>query len=262
MKPSSGRFLAVAMTAAAIFAAPALAQDVKMEGIIVTHQHGMLTIKTPSGNQPVALGPNVRVRSISGAFSGNKQVVPPASLIPGLPVIVEGVHGPGGHFVAHEVDYKAKDYKVAAQVNAGVEETARREAELRNAYSKMGEWNVLQEKNVFFKTGSAVISAEGKQMLTETAREAPKHKGYAISVLGYADPRGTAKANERLSNRRAQAVINFLKQSGHVQPGRVLAASAMGEEYYHAAQAADEKAHANSRRVTVRVVQSAAHLNP
>jgi hypothetical protein len=36
----------------------------------------------------------------------------------------------------------------------------------------------------------------------------------------------------------------------------------MGEEYYHAAQAADEKAHANSRRVTVRVVQSAAHLNP
>ena len=126
----------------------------------------------------------------------------------------------------------------------------------------MGQWNVLEEKNVFFKTGSSTISPEGKQMLTEIASEAPKHKGYAISVLGYADPRGTAKANEKLSNRRAQAVINYLKQSGHVQPGRVLAASAMGEEYYRAAQAADEKAHANSRRVTVRVVQSAAHLNP
>jgi outer membrane protein OmpA-like peptidoglycan-associated protein len=177
-------------------------------------------------------------------------------------VIVEGAHGAGGHFIAHEIDYKAKDYKVAAQVNAGVEETARREAELRNAYSKMGEWNVLLEKNVFFKTGSATISSEGKQLLTSLAQEAPKHKGYAISVLGYADPRGTAKANEKLSNRRAQAVINYLKQSGHVQPGRVLAASAMGEEYYQAAQAADEKAHANSRRVTVRLVQSAAHLKP
>jgi outer membrane protein OmpA-like peptidoglycan-associated protein len=245
-----------------ICTAPASAQEQRMEGIIVTHQHGQLTVKTPSGNQAVSLAPGVRVRSIAGALGGQKQVMPVSALIPGLPIVIDYTPGPGGQVVAHEVDYKAKDYKVAAQVNAGVEETARREAELRNAYSRMGQWNVLAEKNVFFKTGSAVISAEGKQVLTEVAKEAPKHKGYAISVLGYADPRGTAKANERLSNRRAQAVINFLKQSGHVQPGRVLAASAMGEEYYHAAQAADEKANANSRRVTVRVVQSAAHLNP
>jgi OOP family OmpA-OmpF porin len=252
----------LAFTAMTICTAPALAQEQRMEGIIVTHQHGQLTVKTPSGNQAVSLAPGVRVRSIAGALGGQKQVMSVSALIPGLPIVIDYTPGPGGQVVAHEVDYKAKDYKVAAQVNAGVEETARREAELRNAYSRMGQWNVLAEKNVFFKTGSAVISAEGKQVLTEVAKEAPKHKGYAISVLGYADPRGTAKANERLSNRRAQAVINFLKQSGHVQPGRVLAASAMGEEYYHAAQAADEKANANSRRVTVRVVQSAAHLNP
>lgn len=255
-------FFIAAAAAAAICAAPASAQEQRMEGIIVTHQHGKLTVKTPSGNQTVSYTPNVRVRSISGALGGQKQTVPLASLIPGLPIVIDYMPGAGGQVVAHEIDYKAKDYKVAAQVNAGVEETARREAELRNAYSKMGEWNVLSEKNIFFKTGSAVISAEGKQLLSEVAREAPKHKGYAISVLGYADPRGSAKANERLSNRRAQAVINYLKQSGHLQPGRVLAASAMGEEYYHAAMAADEKAHANSRRVTVRVVQSAAHLNP
>lgn len=252
----------VAITAASISAAPASAQEQRMEGIIVTHQHGQLTVKTPSGNQTISLAPNVRVRSISGALGGQKQVMPVNALIPGLPIVIDYMPGPGGQVVAHEVDYKAKDYKVAAQVNAGVEETARREAELRNAYSRMGEWNVLAEKNVFFKTGSAQISAEGKQLLNDLAKEAPKHKGYAISVLGYADPRGSKSANEKLSNRRAQAVINYLKQTGHVQPGRVLAASAMGEEYYQAAQAADEKAHANSRRVTVRVVQSAAHLNP
>ena len=252
----------VALTAATICVAPASAQDVKMEGIIVTHQHGQVTIKTPSGNQTIALSPTVRIRSIAGALGGQKQVMPPSSLIPGLPIVVEGVHGPGGHFVAHEVDYKAKDYKTAAQIQAGVEETARREAELRNAYSRLGQWNMIMEKNVFFKTGSSVISADGKATLNEIAREAPKTKGYAISVLGYADSRGSAKANERLSNRRAQAVINYLKQSGHVMPGRVLAASAMGEEYLHAAKAADEKAEATSRRVTVRVVQSAAHLNP
>lgn len=108
----------------------------------------------------------------------------------------------------------------------------------------------------------AAISPEGRQTLTELAREASKIKGYVVSVLGYADPRGSAKANEQLSNRRAQAVINYLKQSGHLLPGRVLSASAMGETYLQAAEAADKEAQANSRRVTVRVVTSAAHLNP
>lgn len=252
----------VAVAGAALCAAPVSAQEQRIEGIIVTHQADQLTIKTPSGNQKIALSPSVRVRSVSGPFSGNKQVVPESSLIPGLPVVVDGTLAPAGHFVAQEIDYKAKDYKVAAQVQAGVEETARREAELRNAYSKLGQWNLIMEKNVFFKTGSATISAAGKSTLDELAREAAKTKGYAISVLGYADTRGNSAANERLSNRRAQAVINYLKQSGHVMPGRVLAASAMGEEYLHAAHAADAAAQANSRRVTVRVVQSAAHLNP
>lgn len=253
----------IALSAASLFAAPVSAQqESRMEGIIVTHQNGQLTIKTPSGNQTIAYSPNVRVRSIAGALGGQKQVMPVSSLIPGLPIVVDYIPSPGGHVVAHEIDYKAKDYKVAAQVNAGVEETARREAELRNAYSKLGEWNLISEKNVFFKTGSAVISADGKATLNEVAREAPKTKGYAVSVLGYADSRGSTKSNQRLSNQRAQAVINYLKQSGHLQPGRVLAASAMGEEYLHAAKAADVEAQANSRRVTVRVVQSAAHLNP
>jgi hypothetical protein len=36
----------------------------------------------------------------------------------------------------------------------------------------------------------------------------------------------------------------------------------MGETYLKAAEAADKEAQANSRRVTVRVVTSAAHLKP
>src|SRR5438477_231406 len=73
------------------------------------------------------------------------------------------------------------------------------------------------------------IIVTNNQQLLELAQRAAGMKGYVISVLGYADPRGNAKANERLSNRRAQAVINYLKQSGKVLPGRVLGASAMGE---------------------------------
>src|SRR6478752_995866 len=193
----SKKYLVAVALAASVVSVPAIAQKGEIQGIIVTHKNGTLTVKTPAGNQNVHMGGDVRVRSLSGAFS--KEQMPVSSLIPGLPVTIETEGG-----VATEIDYKAKDYKTAAQIQAGVEETSRREAELRSAYSKVGEWEVRAEKTVYFKVGSAVISAEGKRELLDLAHSAKSYKGYVISVLGYADPTGNAAANERLSDRRAQ----------------------------------------------------------
>lgn len=267
--------LAAFVLAAGAMSVPAAAQE-NIKGIVVSHTRGVLTIKTPGGDQDIPLAPHVRVRSISGALGASKTEAPIGSLIPGLSVTVDVEGGQ-----ATEIDYKAKDYKTAAQIQAGTQETtrrseenqrrseenhrrsvetARREAELRNSYSKMGEWDVRAETNVYFATGSAVITPQGKKELRAIAAKAKGIKGYAISVLGYADPRGNAAANERLSNRRAQAVINYLKQSGDVLPGRVLAASAMGENQLHGAGAAPTE-HQSARRVTVRVVTSKAMLH-
>jgi outer membrane protein OmpA-like peptidoglycan-associated protein len=258
MNDRLSKLLIIVAGAATLIAVPALAQSQEIQGIVVTNQNGRLTIKTPQGDQTIVVPSHIRVRSISGAFNGKKEVVPLTAVIPGLPVVID-VDSSAGHLVAREIDYKAKDYKTAAQIQAGVQETARREAELRNAYSKMGNWDIRAEKTVYFKVGSAVVSPETKRNLIELASTAKNHKGYVVSVLGYADPTGNAAANERLSNRRAQAVINFLKQSGHLLPGRVLSASAMGEMNIPV-DAPDSASYANARRVTVRVLTSAAHL--
>ena len=233
---------------------PATAQTA-VDGIVVTNQHGKLVVKTPGGDRNIHLAPGARIRSVSGALGGQKQTVPESALIPGLPVHMD-LDASGA---AHDIEYKAKDYKTAAQIQAGVQETARREAELRSAYSKMGDWDVRAEEEVLFKTGSAVISPSEKERLLALASKAASHKGYVISVLGYADPRGNAAANEKLSNRRAQAVINYLKQSGKVLPGRVLGASAMGEMHIPV-EKPDAAALQGARKVTVRVLTSAAHL--
>jgi OmpA-OmpF porin, OOP family len=245
--------------AAAVLTAPAAAAPIEVRGVVVTNQNGQLMIKTPNGDQTITVPPGTPIRSVSGVFGGQKEAVSHAALLPGLPVIIQGDDATG-HVVANKVEYKASDYKTAVQINAGVQETARREAELRSAYSKMGDWDIRAEENVYFATGSAAISSTDKQRLLELARKAAGHKGYVVSVLGYADPRGNAAANERLSNRRAQAVINYLKQSGRLLPGRVLSASAMGEMGIPTSGSADSAAHASSRRVTVRVLTSAAHL--
>ena len=257
--PSRGiRLMLAAVGAAALYCVPASSEPREIQGIVVTNQNGQLTIKTPAGNQTFSLSADARIRSISGPLGGQKETVPATSLLPGLPVTIEG-DDVGGQFVISEIDYKAKDYKTAAQIQAGVEETARRSEELRSAYSKMGNWDIRAEENIFFKSGSSVISAADKQKLAKLAGSASGMKGYVISVLGYADPTGNAAANERLSNRRAQTVINYLKQSGKVLPGRVLGASAMGEMNIPV-EKADAKSMQGARKVTVRVLTSAAHL--
>ncbi|MFL6735384.1 MAG: OmpA family protein [Sphingomicrobium sp.] len=252
------RLLIMASTAAAVFVSAASAETREVTGIVVTNQNGQLTVKTPAGDQMIAIGAGARVRSISGPLGGQKEEVSVNALIPGLPVVIEADDSSGA-LVATEIDYKASDYKTAAQIQAGVQETARREAELRSAYSKMGGWDVRAEESIYFATGSAAVSAADRQKLLKLAGDASGINGYVISVLGYADPRGNAAANERLSNRRAQAVINYLKQSGKVLPGRVLGASAMGEMNIPV-ETPDAATLQGARKVTVRVLTSAAHL--
>lgn len=241
--------------ALALYASPLQAQEQELQGIVVTNANGQLTVKTPGGDRTVTLPADARVRSVSGPLGGQKEDVPATALIPGLPVVIE-LDASGN---AQSIEYKAKDYKTAAQIQAGVQETARREAELRSAYSKMGAWDVRAEETIYFKTGSAAISAEDRQKLMKLAETASGMKGYVISVLGYADPRGNAAANERLSNRRAQTVINYLKQSGKVLPGRVLGASAMGEMNIPV-EKPDAATLQGARKVTARVLTSSAHL--
>ena len=245
------RMLTIGAAAAALFVAPALAEMQKVEGIVVSNRNGALVIKTPGGDQTIQLAPDARIRSISGALGGQKETVGPSALIPGLPITIDADNS-SGHLVARDIQYKAKDFKTAAQIQAGNQE-------MRHAYAKMGQWDIRAEETIYFKTGSAVVSAEDKQRLHALGVKAAGIKGYAISVLGYADPRGNTAANEKLSNRRAQTVINYLKQSGTVLPGRVLGASAMGEMNIPI-EKPDAASLQGARKVVVRVLTSAAHL--
>jgi outer membrane protein OmpA-like peptidoglycan-associated protein len=112
---------------------------------------------------------------------------------------------------------------------------------------------IREEATVYFKTGSAAIAPSYKQRLHALAQKAPSFGNYRISILGFTDPVGNAAANERLSLKRAGAVSNYLRQSGLIQPGRVLSPSAMGEGTAAPGEAAPA-GNDEARRVVVRVV--------
>jgi OOP family OmpA-OmpF porin len=254
MRISKSCLFALSAAGSIFLSSLAFAAPQQVKGIVVTNENGQLTLKTPAGNQVISVSPGTQVRSISGPLGGQKESMPTSALIAGLPVTID-LDDAGQ---ATKVEYKASDYKTAAQIQAGVEATAAKTDEALAALSKVGEYNVRAETAVYFASGSSVISAAGKKDLANIAKQAQGFQGYMVSVLGYADPTGNAAFNQRLSAQRAQTVINFLKQQPGIQPGRILSASAMGQVNY--AGAADPSTFSSDRRVNVRVVTSAAQV--
>jgi OmpA-OmpF porin, OOP family len=261
MRISKARLFALSAAGSIFLSSLALAAPQQVKGIVVTNQNGQLTLQTPAGNQVITLSPDTNVQSISGPLGVTKTSEPTSALIAGLPVTID-LDDAGQ---ATKVEYKASDYKTAAEIQAGVEATAvksqealTKSDEALTALSKVGEYNVRAETAVYFPSGSAVVSAAGKKDLAKIAKQAQGYQGYMISVLGYADPTGNAAFNQRLSARRAQTVIDFLKQQPGIEPARVLSASAMGQVQY--AGAADPSTFSSDRRVNVRVVTSAAQV--
>lgn len=242
----SKRGLALFAAAVAV-AAPAYAEEVQTEGVIIGRSGNGLDVRTRGGGTlTVVLTPTTKIREEKGISSKTRDV---SSLIPGLIIKVEGDQQ-GQTLTAEDIEFKERDWRTAIATKAG---TTAEFAELRRAIIEGQEYIIQDEATVYFNVGSATVAPGYKQKLRELAQKAPSFGNYRISILGFTDPTGNAAANERLSQRRASSVNNYLRQTGLIQPGRVLSPSAMGEGTAapgEAAPASNEEA----RRVVVRVV--------
>lgn len=77
--------------------------------------------------------------------------------------------------------------------------------------------------------------------------------GYMIEVAGYASITGTKADNQRLSEDRAAAVTNYLRNKGNVPMRRILAPAGYGSTH-PAAENTDPQGRALNRRVDVKVL--------
>jgi outer membrane protein OmpA-like peptidoglycan-associated protein len=91
----------------------------------------------------------------------------------------------------------------------------RAQAEASNASDRinaMDDYELLQTFTLHFRSGSAVLSREAKAQidLAATQVQSKNLKGWVVEIVGYADSRGNTVGNRSLSDRRADAVINYL----------------------------------------------------
>jgi outer membrane protein OmpA-like peptidoglycan-associated protein len=240
--------------AALIVSTSALAEPVKTEAVITAIDGNTITARTTSGPLIVVLTPSTKITQTSGLVK--KEARPVKSLIPGLIFTVEGDQQ-GETLTAEDIRFKERDWRTAVATKAG---TVEQFSELRQAIIDGNEYVIRDETTVYFPSGSAVVAASYKENLKTLAQKAPSFGNYRISILGFADTRGNAAANERLSQKRAAAVSNYLRQTGSIQPGRVLSPSAMGEGTAAPGEAAPTS-NDEARRVVVRVVTPKTQLS-
>ena len=119
----------------------------------------------------------------------------------------------------------------------------------------LDEYVVQSATTVNFRVNSAVLSPEAKAALDEVAATAMTLKGFEIEVTGFASAEGSAARNKTLSQRRAQAVIDYLVETHNIPLRRIGQSYGFGELQAVADNSTREGREQN-RRVEVKLMVS------
>jgi OOP family OmpA-OmpF porin len=74
--------------------------------------------------------------------------------------------------------------------------------------------SLLSDNQILFGTGGAVITKSSFGLLDKLVLVAMGCPDKVIIVAGYTDSKGSSKNNKKLSEKRAQAVVNYLQEKG------------------------------------------------
>lgn len=121
--------------------------------------------------------------------------------------------------------------------------------------SAMDDYVVQSTATVNFRVNSAILSPEAKTQLDEVATASNTLKGYVIEVTGFASSDGGTAKNKALSQRRAQAVIDYLVETHNIPLRRIGQSYGFGELQAVADNTTREGREQN-RRVEVKLLVS------
>jgi len=233
----------------------------QIDGIISARKGNRLQVTSADGTRSiVTFDESTRIKSSGGFLGLNRNSLGAESLLTGLPVSIETKQW-DGNLVASQIDLKNKDLKTAAMIHNGTnqrfEEQAAATEALRSRMGDIDKYNIKDTTNVYFDTGRYALSPEAKQELCAAASQAESMDNALLLVVGYTDSTGGQELNQRLSEKRAGGVVNYLQQACHWKPWRMLTPTGMAE----ADPLADNTTaygKAQNRRVAVNILVSKA----
>jgi OOP family OmpA-OmpF porin len=246
----------------------AAGQGNKLTGIIVTRMGDTLVVRNDAtlggGVSWVTLNPGTKVYSPSGILNIGRKGQDRAQLIPGLIVKVYGSGDPNGNLAADRISFHKSAEKVAAQTSAGevalsdsiaaVRARGRDAADAINArVSNLDAYDVKDRGVVNFELNSADLDETAKSTLGNLVSRNQGQSGYLVEIAGFADATGSPDYNQRLSQRRADAVAAYLTEVSAVPVRRIPSPRGLGTARPIASNDTEE-GRAQNRRVEVRVL--------
>src|SRR5258705_5360336 len=119
--------------------------------------------------------------------------------------------------------------------------------------SDLGDYNTVAEAALFFDPDQSSLSADDKKALDKLAADAMSTQNYMIEIAGDASSTGTKSLNQKLSDERASAVAQYLRNSANVPMRRILAPAGYGATHA-AAPNSDPEGRDINRRVDRKVL--------
>lgn len=116
--------------------------------------------------------------------------------------------------------------------------------------SDLDDYKTVAQAVIYYPTGNYTLDDAAKADLDKLAALALSSDGYMIEIAGYASKTGTKSANQQLSEDRASAVANYLRNQDNIPLRRILASAGYGSTHPDATNS-DPQGRALDRRVDV-----------
>ena len=203
----------------------------KFKGVVISRDADNFTIRDRTRQDYlVRITDNTSIKTNGGFFRSGKKY-PVTDILRGLIVEVEGRGDTQGQLVAEKIRFSESDLRMAqtadvrvAPVEANQERiagqidelyavAAEARADAANANERitaLDDYDLLDTVAVTFKINSTVLSPEAKQQLDAFAAKASTTKAFMIEVAGHTDSTGGDAKNFRLSQQRAESVVQYL----------------------------------------------------
>ncbi|MEM7781368.1 MAG: OmpA family protein [Pseudomonadota bacterium] len=257
-----------------------MAEGPDIEGFISARNGNRVQVTSANGqNTVVTVTEGTSIRAKGGFLGLGRETLGAEALLNGLPVEVETRQWNGG-LIASRIRFSDGDLETAEMIRSGtnqrfannemlisnnenmigenqvaIEENSQATEALRGRFGDIDRYNIRATTNVYFDTGRYNLSSTARTELCGAARQAEEMDNALLLVVGYTDSTGSQEVNQRLSERRAASVVNYLQQQCGWAPYRMLTPTGMAEAD-PAADNSTEFGKSQNRRVAVNVLVS------
>ena len=156
---------------------------------------------------------------------------------------------------ATQADQKAASARQTAdQAQQAANQAGNRVTSLAGTVENLDDYKQVSDATVLFGFDKAILTTKDKSDIDQFAQQIQGARHYIIQVEGYTDSTGSADYNYQLSQRRADAVIQYLASKYDVPPHKIFLIG-LGEDN-PVARNTSAKGRAQNRRVDIRLMSN------